>query len=301
MFNILPPNSYDRNFIETEKCRPFIDHLHEQLIQNIISKKDYDWSCIDDSYNNDVSLTAESTRPIYKKFKSLFQKHILSSTLNTITNLSTSARIDIILGCTQFIDNLHIKGPVQVLEMEYVYHTRLNCKLIPKTIGTLEPKVPLILSVPYSAIGKQHPQMIEILDRCYKLSIPVHLDGAWITAAKNIHFNFAHPAIASLGISMSKGYGTSGWNRIGLRWSKSTEEDSITLMNDYVQINAYSVVIGNYILENTEPDHLWNTHGDNHYKICNDFNLTSTDTIHMAKEGDSTRGISPLLRYLENL
>jgi hypothetical protein len=143
--------------------------------------------------------------------------------------------------------------------------------------------------------------MLELLDLCVTLNIPVHLDGAWITAARNVVIDFCHPAVASLGISMSKGYGTSGWNRVGLRWTKSIVEDSITLINDHLQTTAYPVVIGNYILENMQPDHLWNTHGANHFKICNDFGLVSSDTIHMATKNNQIVGIAPLLRHLENV
>jgi hypothetical protein len=91
----------------------------------------------------------------------------------------------------------------------------------------------------------------------------------------------------------------SGWNRIGLRWTKYPEEDSITVLNDYLQINTYSVVIANYFLKNIEPDHLWNAHGENHFKICRDFGLSPSDTIHMATEDGKVRGLSPLLQYLE--
>lgn len=298
MFDIAGPLAYSFEHLESAKCRPFMDKLHIQLIRDIISKKDYDWNFIDDSFS---SAQVSGTVSVYNKFKNLFQSHITGSRLNSITGLETAARIDIIQGCTQYIENLHLKGDIQVLEHEYSYHYKINPRAIICKVENLQPRIPLIVSIPFSSVGITRPDMMELLDSCVKLNIPVHLDGAWITAARNINIDFCHPAISSLGISMSKGYGTSGWNRVGLRWTKSTAEDSITLINDHLQITAYPVVIGNYILENMQSDHLWNTHGANHFKICNDFGLASSDTIHMATKNHKIVGIAPLLRYLENV
>jgi len=297
MFNITTPAAYEEQYLEKTKCRPFVDSLHKTLIQNIIDKKDYDWNCLDDSFS---VAQFEGTLPIYAKFKRLFTQHIRGSGLNKISGLGEAVRVDIIQGCTQFIDNLHLQGEIQVLNREYSYHHRLGKFIVGCTPNTLRPKVPLIISAPFSSIGSQRSDMNQILDTCAELKIPVHIDAAWLTAAKNVKIDFSHPAINSLAVSMSKGYGTSGWNRIGLRWTKASNEDSITLMNDHLQVTAYPVVIANYILENVEPDHLWNAHGDNHYKICNDFGLTPTDTIHMTTRDGKVIGIAPLLRYLEN-
>jgi hypothetical protein len=296
MINLVAPSEYDEQYLEKTKCRPFVDKHYLSLIQNIIDKKDYDWNCIDDSFS---VAQFEGTLPIYEKFKNLFTQHITGSTLNSITGLDLAYRVDIIQGCTQYIDNLHLKGDVQVLEKEYSYHHRLGKFIVGSLPSTLRPKVPLIISAPFSSIGKQRDDMNEILDSCAEQMIPVHIDAAWLTAARNVNVDFSHPAIESFGVSMSKGYGTSGWNRIGLRWTKVSNEDSIALMNDHLQITAYPVVIANYILENSEPDHLWNHHGDNHFKICNDFGLTPSDTIHMATKNNKVIGLSPLLRYLE--
>lgn len=297
MFDIRSPDAYNERYLETNKCRPFIDNLHKTLIRNVIEKKDYDSSFLDESF---AVAQFEDTRPVYDKFKVLFTTHIEESTLNSVTGLENAARVDIIQGCTQYLDNLHLLHRVQLLDREYNYNFRVGDAIIPSTVNTLKPKIPLIVSAPFSSIGKQRPDMDELLEVCLQRHIPVHIDAAWITAAKNVKIDFNHPAIHSVGISMSKGYGTSGWNRIGLRWTKDRREDSITLMNDHLQNTAYPVVIANYFLENIQPDHLWNTHGDNHYKICNDFGLETTDTIHMGLKNGKAVGLAPLLRYMEN-
>jgi hypothetical protein len=290
-----PPGSYSAEYLQRTSCKPFIDGLHEQLMQDVMTTG---FNYLDESYiNADANPTALTS--LFTEFKTNFQTALENSKLNTLIGFDSFKRVDICIGCAQYMDNLHIKHDVQVLEDEYRYHTLLNPALVPKTKDTLEPNKHLIISLPFSKIGATHPQMTELLDHCLKLNIPVHIDGAWITAAKNVSFDFSHPAVHSVAVSMSKGYGLAGWNRIGLRWTKHTEEDAITIMNDYLQVNSYCVAIGNYFLKNVPIDHLWNTHKDNYSKLCQDFNLVPTDTIHMAKDGVYNIGLSPLLRYLE--
>jgi hypothetical protein len=292
---IVVPDSYSWDYIETNKCRPFFDKDHEKLIDSVSRQS---FPQIDESFK---IAGFETVSNIYNRFRGACNAHFTGSKLNKITGFEKSAKNDIIIGCTQYIDDLHLKSKdIQVLEHEYSYHYRMNSHVIRTTIENLRHGVPFILSVPFSHMGGMHDRMDEIYDICLARDIPLHIDAAWLSACKNITIDFNHPSVHSVGFSLSKGYGLSGWNRIGLRYTKNPQEDSISLMNDHLQIPASLVNIGNYFLDNIEPDHLWNKHGLNHYKICQDFEIESTDTIHMAKLGDKVLGISPLLRYLEN-
>jgi hypothetical protein len=236
-------------------------------------------------------------------FKVKFQMDLGFKDLNSINNLSMAKRIDICLGCTQYIDTLYMRyGPdgLQVLEREYTYHERLNPNIKYKTLDTLEAGMPLIISQPFYN-GSTHIEMKQLLDCCLELDIPVHIDGAWITACKNIIIDFNHPAIVSFAASMSKGYGLSGWNRIGVRWTKETIVDAITIMNDFQQIPVQDVIVGSTFLDAIPPNYLWKQHGVNYEKICSDFNLTPTDSIHLALKDGLPVGVEALLRYLDNV
>jgi hypothetical protein len=106
-------------------------------------------------------------------------------------------------------------------------------------------------------------------------------------------------AIRSVGISLSKGLGL-GWNRIGLRWTKTTKTDAITIMNDFHMNNRALVMIGLHFIRNLSSDYLWLTHGERYYKVCRDFNLLPTRSIYLAMRNGQPVGVSPLIRYLEN-
>lgn len=296
---IVTPAEYSSEHIETERIFPLIDKKIESLLDRIHTKEigstiklvDDSLSIVSDSYRSDIN----------NQFKSKLEYYIGNSRRNTIKGLERFKRKDIILGCSQYIDNLYVKygsNNIQVLEGEYRYHYRMFPNMKPATIGKLDPNKHLIISAPFTN-GSMHVNFTEILNECLEKNISVHIDGAWITAAQNVRLNLSHPSIVSIGISLSKGYGLSGWNRVGVRWTNETEPDTISLMNDFQQVHSLPVQIGTFMLNNLPVDHLWDTHESNYYKICSDFNLTTTDTIHVGLSNEYVHGISPLLRYLE--
>jgi hypothetical protein len=217
--------------------------------------------------------------------------------LNNVTGFDSFNRVDIVNGCTQFIDNLYMQGQPQVLVGDYRYHDRLgNWGTHP---GILREGVPLVVAMPFPSTGSVHTNMKEILDEAQDKGISVHVDGAWLTCCRGINFDLSHPSIKSVGISLSKGLGL-GWNRIGLRWTRQEGADSVTIMNDFHMNNRALAMIGLHFIRNLTPDHLWNTHRDRYYKVCNDFNLTPTNSIYLALQDGHPVGVSPLIRYLEN-
>jgi len=272
---------YSADYLEVDRPSPLTDFKIEQLIQEVLSG----------NLDRNISDT------VYANFKEEMTSWILGSKLNTITGLDSFSRVDIINGCTQFIDNTYMQCHPQVLLGDYRYHTRLgNWWSRP---GLLREGVPLIIAMPFPSTGAVHNQMTEILDEAQDKGISVHVDGAWLTCCRGINFDLSHPSIKSVGISLSKGLGL-GWNRIGLRWTRQTNPDSVTIQNDFHMNNRALVMIGLHFLRNLEPDYLWNKHSDNYHKVCTDFALTPTQSIYLALRDGQPVGVSPLLRYLEN-
>ena len=271
---------YSPKFLQVERPKPLSDRHIESEIQEILHGN---WS-------HDIS------DQVYIDFKEQCESWLFGSKLNTLTGIDTFTRKDIIIGCTQFIDNLYMQGPVQVLRGDYNYHKRLGLAYV-KDVGSLIPDIPLIVAMPFPSIGAPHQDMEEILNECLVKKIKVHIDGAWTTCCRNIVFDYGHPAISSVGISLSKGLGL-GWNRIGLRWTRQSHADSVTIMNDFRMNNRALSMIGLYFIRNLPPDYLWNTYGSIYYKVCKDFNLTPTNSIYLALLNNQPVGVSPLIRYV---
>ena len=282
MNRILIAPEYSIDYLEVDRPSPLSDTKIEQLIQDVLSGK----------------LDSDITDSVYTNFKNETTDYISNSKLNRLTGLTQFERVDIINGCTQFVDNLYMQGPVQVLRGDYRYHIRLGLAYV-KDVGSLIPDIPLIIAMPFPSIGAPHQDMEEILYECKIKNIAVHIDGAWISCCRDITFDFNHVAIRSVGISLSKGLGL-GWNRIGLRWTRQSKADSVTIMNDFHMNNRALAMIGLHFIRNLESDYLWNTHGERYYKVCKDFNLAPTKSIYLALRDGQPVGVSRLIRYLEN-
>jgi hypothetical protein len=272
--------SYSADYLQVERPSPLSDIVIEKLIQDVLAGK----------------LDKDITDKVYTDFKTETTDWIFSSTLNQLSGFDTFDRVDIINGCTQFIDNIYMSGPVQVLRGDYRYHERLGLAYV-KDVGSLIPDIPLIIAMPFPSIGAPHQDIGEILEECRIKNIHVHIDGAWITCCRDIRFDFNHASIRSVGISLSKGLGL-GWNRIGLRWTRQTNPDSVTIMNDFHMNNRALAMIGLHFIRNLPSDYLWNTYGNIYYKVCKDFNLTPTNSIYLALRNNQPVGLSPLIRYV---
>lgn len=278
MHKIAP--SYSLEYLQIDRPSPLSDNRIEAIIQDILHG----------GWDEDIS------DDIYVNFKREVPQWLFKSTLNTFTGFEGFERVDIINGCTQFIDNLYMQGRVQALANDYRYHDRLGLAHMTEP-GSLMPGIPLIIALPFPSIGASHPQMKEILEEAAQKNVDVHIDGAWITCCREVDFDVSHPSIKSVGISLSKGLGL-GWNRIGLRWTRQFKQDSVTIMNDYRMNNRVLSKIGLHFIRALPPDYLWTTHGESYYKVCNDFNLTPTNSIYLALRDGHPVGLSPLIRYV---
>jgi hypothetical protein len=271
---------YSSEWLEQGRLQALSDTHIEQTILEILSG----------------SLEKNTSDTVYEDFKQEVQDWIFGSSLNKLTGIDTFARRDVMIGCTQFIDNLYMKNTVQYIEGDYQYHNRLKVG-ISRTIGNLEPTTPLIISMPFPGTGNKHFNMDQLLTECSYKMIPVHIDGAWVTCSRGLDFNFNHNAIRSVGISLSKGLGL-GWNRIGIRWTKMENPDSISIMNDFRMNCRALAMIGLHFVRKFPKDYLWNTYGDLNKKVCDDFGLQQTNSIHLALKDGNPVGLTPLIRYL---
>jgi hypothetical protein len=270
---------YSSKWLEVDRPQALCDNYLESLFEQITT-----------------GWTADHTLAGIDEFKHQASNWILSSTLNQLSGFDNFNRLDVIIGCTQFIDNIYMQCQPQVLVGDYRYHDRLgNWGTRP---GLLKEGVPLIIAMPFPSTGTVHIDMEDILDEAQDKGISIHVDGAWLTCCRGIDFDLSHPSIRSVGISLSKGLGL-GWNRIGLRWHKDAVNDSISIMNDFNMNCRMLTMVGNHVLANVESDYLWKTYSELNAKVCRDFDLTPSNAIHMAytKDGNFV-GLSPLLRYL---
>jgi hypothetical protein len=238
---------------------------------------------------------------LWEDFKNKFHHWIVSSKLNSAQGLDKFQDRDIITGVTQFIDDIYqTKSNVKVLPNEYKYHWRMYGDS--NTVDNyfeLKPGDNLIISVPFPAEGDIHTDMNSILEWCYERAVDVHVDACWWGCSRDLEFNFDHPAIKSIGFSLSKALGL-GANRIGVRYCRQRWNGPVTLHNEFNMCNQALVWLGTKFIDRFGTDFWWNKYGDVYKQVCRDLDLTPTKAIHVAYNKDRICGVRPILRKVYN-
>ena len=207
-----------------------------------------------------------------------------STKINDLHGWDKFPCIDVIMGCTHFIESNASKHKwnIQILQKEYAYYTVMGKKHT--EVGKLEPGKPLIVSLPNYYYGDR-PDWEQVLKECEEKDIDIHIDCAWLTAARGFEFNFDHPNIKSFAMSMSKYNFT--WNRIGLRWSRQRTMDSCSLISAQKKYNELTTACGAFMMDNIPRDYGWEKYGDLGKKICKKLDLTQTMFCYVVKDKDN--------------
>ena len=219
--------------------------------------------------------------------------------------LDTLSYRDVILGTTHQLDELHMLhgNNIRVLPGEYKYHRRLTDFTVGeiKHYTDLVPGNVFVVSYPSCITTGYHADFDKLLDHCASYSIPVHIDGAWFGQCRNFEFDVSHAAIASVSVSLSKAFGM-GSQRIGIRYTKNRPIGPISIMNDFNYCNVSDMWIGTEMIKHYGTDYWWKNYSDLYTKVCRDFNLTESNSIHVGWHTDNGHvmqlGIRTPLRFL---
>lgn len=275
---------YSRDWLQYERPQPMYD------------------TSINSFYDSFYQKNPVHEENLDQRFKDTFVDWLHSHELSNFKGLDAFRRVDVIHGCTQYIDDLYqrLGRDLRTLKNDYKYHWRLDNSIV-YFDDDLDRALPftqlteLLVSMPFPYNGDEHPRMQEILDKCHAHGIPVHIDGAWISCIRDINFNFDHPAIHTIGVSLSKG--GLGGNRIGIRLARKRPLGAVSIMNDFNMNPQAMMALGIEFMQTLGPEHFWRKYESAYYRVCKDFDLIPTKAIHLAKDRDGRPvGVRALLR-----
>jgi len=270
---------YKREWLQYERQQPMYDESINDFYADVFRESPVHQGTLDDA------------------FKKTFVEWLKNHKYSTFDGIDAFPVRHVIQGCTHFIDDLYQRcGDIQTFEKDYKYHWRLNNNIKYATIDNLDSNKELLIAMPFPYYGDVHPGMYDILNKCYDLGIPVHVDSAWISCIRDIEFNFNHPAIQTFGISLSKA--GIGGNRIGVRFARKEPEGSITIINNFNMNQQPLMYIGICFMEKFGPEYFWSKYEKKYFKVCEDFNLKPTKTVHLALDNGKPVGVRSLLRAL---
>lgn len=226
-----------------------------------------------------------------------------NSRLNTLSGLEEFQHADFTHGTSQVFDHFWLKHRHRravIFRGEFQYHACVNrfhdfCWL--DTADDLGAGDALIISLPFSDYGKQHPDWSRILHRCDTMAIPVCIDLAYWGIAHDITLDLAdHVCIEQVTCSLSKPFWTLEHHRVGVRFSRHYSDDGISMINEVNTQNFHSMSLGHHFMLAFDCDWVYNRFRPAQIAVCDKFGLQASDTVIFGHGGveycDHNRGIA---------
>lgn len=214
---------------------------------------------------------------LYRNFEKQFEDWIYSSK-KTVKGLPEKSFLA--SGITDAFNMLYgMYNVIGIFPGEYSYH-RL---VLPKHRITydLDTADVIIISHPFSADGMSSVDRLKIADNYNK---PIFVDCAYFGVCDNINFDFTnYKNIDSVAFSLSKTFGTGSY-RIAKVFSNS--EYPAYVYEDW-EYHLHSSAAYHYdIINKVSPDDTYNKFRHLQLEICNEYNLTPSDTVIFALDYD---------------
>ena len=228
-----------------------------------------------DLYNNKIQ----------EQFVKDFFNWVNSSKLNQLKGLGNFSNRKLTAGTAQTFDHFYWSNKnrrFRFYKGEFMYHSAClknggECCYIEDS--ELDDNDAVIVSVPFSDWGTQRP-MIELLDNCEKLDIPVLLDFAYYPCTRKIDLDLDKwSCINTVAFSISKAFYGAEFLRVGLRLQREDCDDGIDVFNSVEMVNRLSLSIAKSLIENYSIDHNWLAYETVYNQICKEYKLEPTDCV----------------------
>jgi hypothetical protein len=165
---------------------------------------------------------------------------------------------------------------------EYMYHyaTYRNLDMPYKWLEDepLHENDHVIISLPFADSGNIRHETISILNSAVLLNVPVLIDAAYLGLTHGLEFDFNHPAIDTIAVSLSKSFPVA-YSRIGMRLMRHDYDDGLDIYHHTGYQNRWGAALGNALITNYNID--YNPTCYEHWQRfkCNEMNLKQSKTI----------------------
>jgi len=248
--------------------KPIPDKSVRSFIENL--------SPVEDLFNENIST----------EFKQNFINWLKSSKLNQLSGVEQFNNAKLTNGTVQIFDHFHYRYKdcrFRFFKGEFMYHQaclKNGSRWEWLNTSELEKGDVIIISIPFSDFGYQHPSTQEILATATKLDCPVLLDFAYYACTQNIKLDLdKYPTVETIAFSISKVFYGAEYLRVGLRLERNDMDDGIDVFNSVNMHNRIDISIANSLINNYPVDYNWNTYKKEYTEVCKQYDLDPTDCI----------------------
>lgn len=220
------------------------------------------------------------------EFLKEYRQWIEATKLNIITGLDKFPISVVTQGTTEAFDKFYLKNSnrrLRYFKGEYMYHQVAGRQYFksPSTFiedGVLDKNDCVVISLPFSDTGNEHVQMKTMLEECTKLGIPVLMDCAYFGICSGINFNVDYDCITDITFSLSKTFPVPHL-RIGMRLTRSDDDDTLLVTNKTQYVNRLSVAVGLELIRMWEADYIPNVYANTQKEFCDTLKITPSNCV----------------------
>ena len=255
-------------------------HSNLQKASAIKSQELYDF--IDNAVKSDYLYS----NWIVKEYLNTYFEWIQSSRLNDFHGLKKFNSLSFVHGTSQAFDffyreQIQKRKRFRCFKGDFVYHKvswrNFDWAYLEDDILSIEDAV--VISLPFSDTGGIHLGMEDILDRCDQLKIPVFIDAAYYSIARDLKIDLTRPCIHTVAFSMSKAFHGTHRLRIGMRCKKENIDDPVDFFNEIEMVSKISAGVGLEICDNFTTDYNQDKYREKQILVCKDLDIKPSDSV----------------------
>lgn len=220
---------------------------------------------------------------LLESFMDSYDSWIRSSTLNRISGLGAHDRF-MCFAVTHAIEQYlmkHRNRRIRTFDGEYPGTTELISANGMDHLGLdslpIERGDAVLFSAPFSGSGNVHPRMLDVIEQCKELGVPVMIDCAFFGICRNLVLDVAD-GIETVAFSLSKCYGLHN-HRIGMVYSRDPP-GGIELLHRFGYTARFGAAVAMDLFGMYGPDHAVTRYGDVQRAICDGLGgMIPSDTV----------------------
>ena len=223
---------------------------------------------------------------IQDEFLTRYRTWIAATKLNTIDGLDKFPVSCVTQGTTEGFDKFYLKNTSRRLRYfkgEYMYHQVAGRQYFDYPAMFIENEAldkndVVVISLPFSDTGNEHPRMKEILTKCSSLGIPVLLDCAYLGICSGININLDYDCITDVTFSLSKTFPVPHL-RIGMRLTRTDDDDALLVTNKTQYVNRLSIAIGLELMNHWSVDYIPMTYKEIQKQFCETLGVEPSNCV----------------------
>lgn len=220
------------------------------------------------------------------RFLHQYRSWIAGSQLNKLTGLEQFPIACYSQGTSEAFDKFYLKNHrrrFRCFRGEYMYHAASWRNYFPDWTRLEDAPVDsndaVVISLPFSDTGQVHVNLIEVLEQCEKLQVPVLIDCAFFGICSDIEFDFSrYQCVTDITFSLSKTFPVSHV-RIGMRLTRQDDDDSLLVHHKTGYVNRIGAGLGIELMNRFSADYNTCRWKQTQIDMCESLGLEPSSTV----------------------